>query len=225
MMPSRLRALASALVLAGLGLSGSADAARAQTLATTEPCPRYVPGEATFPVAVTGFTPGSVVRFTTADGQLVGTGVTDPAGAFTGTLSAPALSGNRTRQDVVVTASDLNGVTAPPLAVSVVRFTVSLPRRARPTSRVRFRALGFLTGSTVYLHVRRGGRTLGSYRIGTAEGPCGIAERRLRYMPLRRYRTGTYDYVFQPSARYERSVLPTFRSRIIIFRTFRRSTG
>jgi len=222
MMPRRLLALTSATVLAGVGLPAAAPA---QSLTTTEPCPRYVPGEATFPVAVSGFTPSTPVRFTTADGALVGSGVTDAAGNFAGALPAPTLRANRTRQDVVVTATDLRGVTAPPLAVSVVRFTVDLPRRARPRSRVRFRALGFPTGSTVYLHVRRSGRTLGSFRIGTAEGACGTAERRLRYMPLRSYRTGSYDYVFQPSARYDRAAAPTFRGRVLIFRTFRRTGG
>jgi len=224
MMPRRFLAAAAAVVVVVLAL-GLPAAAPAQSLATTEPCPRYVPGQATFPVSVAGFTPNSLVRFTTADGGVVGSGVTDAAGSFAGAIRAPTLSGNRTRQTQTLTATDLQGVTAPPLAITVVRFTVTLPRRARPRSRVRFRALGFPTGSTVHVHIRRGGRTLGSFRIGKAEGPCGIAERRLRYMPLRTYRTGTYDYVFQPSARYSATALPTFRGRVLIFRTLRRSRG
>jgi hypothetical protein len=201
---------------------GPAAAAPATTLSTPEACVRYVPGEQTFPVVAQGFTPNTVVRLTAQDGRLLGSGVADAAGNLTTTLLGPAPEGQRLEQTFQVTATDLAGVAAPPIAVPVVRFTVQIPRRARPSSRVRFRALGFPSGQPVFLHVRRGGRTLDSFSLGAAAGPCGIAQRRLRYMPLRRYRTGAYDYVFAGSPRYEASARPSIRLRVLITRTLRR---
>jgi len=207
---------------AALALGGGALAfpgtAQAATVATSQSCVRYVAGQPTFPVTATGFTPNTVVRVT-ADGALLGTGVSDVAGTFAAALPAPPPDG--VRGTVTVAAADVAGVTAPPLAVAVVRFTVRIPRRARPSRRVAFRTFGFPNGAHVHLHVRRGARTLGSYRIGTAAGPCGIASRRLRYMPLPSYRTGSYEYVFTTSPRYAPAAEPAIRLRVLIARTLR----
>lgn len=196
-------------------------AAEGAALVPGAPCVRLVPGEKTFALGGTGFTPGAFVRVT-ADGTAVGSVQADPTGNFADVFFGPTLASiRRTRQTFQIAADDGRGGVAPPVAVPVTRVGVKLPDRARPRSRVRYRAFGFLTGQPVYLHIRRGARARGSYRIGTAAGPCGDVERRLRYMPLRRYSTGLYDYYFQHARRFDRAQ-PFVRLRISIFRTFRR---
>jgi len=185
------------------------------------PCVRLVPGEKTFALGGTGFTPGAFVRVT-ADGTFLGSIQADPTGNFADSFFGPNLASfRRTRQTFQIAADDSRGGVAPPVAVPVSRIGADLPDRARPRSRVRYRVFGFLTGQPVYLHIRRGGRTRGTYRIGTAAGACGDVQRRLRYMPLRRYSIGVYDYYFQHARRFDRAQ-PFVRLRISIIRTFRR---
>ena len=75
-------------------------------------------------------------------------------------------------------------------------------------------------GRSLYLHIRRGGRTKGTFRIGRASGACGLTSRRLRYMPLRRWSTGTYDYWFSNTSRFRKS-RTLYGYRIDIYRRLR----
>lgn len=217
------RFASSSAILAAAALSLPAGASAA-TITSASPCPRVVPGvvERVLPLSGGGFTPNSAIRFT-ADDQPVGSAVADAAGNFAAPLFPPSFSSSRRNlQTFQIAAVDSAGVAAPAIAQAVVRLSVGLPSRSRPTRRVAFRAYGFDPGGAVYLHVRRGGRTRGSYRIGTADQPCGRASRRLRYMPLRRYSPGSYDYWFTQTPRYDRRAVPVVRARLTIFRTFRR---
>lgn len=208
-----------ALALGLLALPASASASAA-TVASAEPCVRLVPGEPTLPITATGFTPNGFVRVT-ADGQPIGSGVADAAGNFSAPFFAPTPEGRRTEQTFQLAATDSAGVAAPAVPLRVTRLTVTLPRRARPTSRVRFRAHGFRNEEPVYLHVRRGGRTLRSVRLGPAQGPCGTVSRRMKYLPLARFSAGNYDYYFNQVRRFDRKAAPTVRLRVLIFRTAR----
>jgi len=151
---------------------------------------------------------------------LYGSAQADAAGNIAAALFSPTFrSIKTTRQTFQLTADDgAGGTAAAPLQVT--RVGADLPDRARPTSRVRMRAFGFAPGQVVYLHVRRGGRTRGTFRIGRAASPCGTVSRRLRYMPLRRWSSGTYTYEFQQSRRFDRTK-PRVQLRISIFRTVR----
>jgi hypothetical protein len=212
---TRRLALTLALPAAALALPATASAA---TLAVP-PCVPTVPGERTVPVQGSGFTPGSFVRLS-ADGQATGGATADAAGNIAEMLFPPSLSSfRRNLQTFTLTATDANGVTAS-VPLQVTRVTATIPDRAKPTSRVAFRVFGFTPGRVVHVHVRRGGKTRGSFRIGRAAGPCGRTSRRLRYMPLRRFSSGTYDYVFQMSSKYDRRA-PSVRLRVSITRTIR----
>jgi hypothetical protein len=116
--------------------------------------------------------------------------------------------------------TDSSGVASAPIGLQVVKITATVPDRARPGSRVTYRVSGFDTGRRVYLHIRRGGRTRGTFRIATAQGDCGIATRRMRYMPLERYSTGTYDYYFQHTKRFD-ATAPRVKLSISITRRVR----
>jgi hypothetical protein len=211
--PRRAAALLTAGALTVLAVPSAASAAAV----LVRPCSVTLPGQRTVAVQGSGYTPGSFVRLQ-ADGQTLGAGIpVDQAGSFSTATFAPQLSSaRRNLQTFQLTATDDAGVSAA-APLQITRVTATLPSRARPRSRVRFSVFGFAPGRPVYLHVRRAGRTRGTFRIGTASAPCGRASRRLRYMPLRRYRSGTYDYVFQLSSRY-RSAEPAVRLSVSIVR-------
>jgi Bacterial Ig domain len=207
-----------AIPLAAAGIVAVPATAHAAAL-TLPPCVRYVPGAQTVPIQGTAFTPGAPVTIN-ADGQPIDSATADAAGNFSGMFFAPSLSSpTRNRQTFQITAADSAGQTSPPVAVPVTRVTVKLPSRARPRKRVRYRVFGFGSGQRVYLHVRRGGRTRGSFRIGTARGACGNLTARQRFMPLRRFSTGTYEYHFQHARRF-RPDATVVRLQVIITRTF-----
>ena len=210
------RAAARHLTAALAALAALPAAAHAATV-TVQPCSPALPGQRTVAVQGAGYTPGSTVTLV-ADGQTIGSGIpVDGTGRFTAATFAPELSSaRRNLQTFRLTATDGTGVAAA-APLQITRVTATLPSRARPRSRVRFSVFGFAPGQPVYLHVRRGDRTRGSFRIGTASAPCGRASRRLRYMPLRRFGNGVYDYVFQRTARY-RSTEPAVRLSVSIAR-------
>jgi hypothetical protein len=198
------RRMRAALAVTGAAVLFAPAGAEAATIVAPE-CSRVVLGEKTVPVQGTGFTPNSFVTLKTADGQSVGGAATDAAGNFVDSFFGPSFPTGVEQQALQLTGTDSQGVAAVPVPFNVVKITATLPDRARPTSRVRIRAYGFTPNQTVYLHIRRGGKTRGSFKISRANSACGIASRRLRYMPLKRYSTGTYDYYFQHSRKFDRS--------------------
>ena len=74
----------------------------------------------------------------------------------------------------------------------------------KPRKKVKFRMFGFQTGKRIYLHIRRGEKTKGRFTMGTANGDCGLATKRMRFMPLRNYKTGTYEYWFGHSKKFSK---------------------
>jgi hypothetical protein len=213
------RSLRLAVPIAVLVTLGGSTAAQAGTL-TVPPCVRQIPGAKTFPVQGSGFTPMSFLRVT-ADGQVIGSTQVDAAGNVNDALFPPLLSSSsRNQQTFQIAADDGAGQTFGPVAVPVTRVSVEMPARAKPASRVRYRLYGFNPGQRVYLHVRRGGKTRGTFSMGTAAGPCGTLTKRLRYMPVRRYSSGTYDYYFGHTSKFVRAQ-QIYRVKINIFRTFR----
>jgi len=188
----------------------------AASLTTSERCLRVVTGQRTFPVLSSGFTPGAVVTVT-ADGRTVGSGIADASGTWSELLPAPPITdGRRVSRTFEVTAMDSRGVFAAPITVDAIRLTARLPRRSGPRERVPYRVFGFASGRPVYLHVRRDGRTRESFRLGTPAGPCGRLSRRMRFMPLRRWSTGVYDYWFTQTRRFERDAEPAVALRVLI---------
>jgi hypothetical protein len=216
MIDKRVAALAgaagAAVALAGPAAAGAAEVA---------PGAACVGGLATgglLPITGSGFRPGATVAVT-ADGRPVASVAADSAGNFSAQVRPPALSSSkRNRQRFRLSASD-GLITAGPKPVLVTRVRVTVPSRARPTHTVRYRAFGFLPGRRIYLFVRRHGRTLGRFTLGRASGPCGDAGRRLRYMPLRHYAPGTYEYWFSHSRHYSKGTR-IYGFRIAIIRAF-----
>jgi hypothetical protein len=223
MSPRRVRFRAMAvsrpalLVLAGtLAALAVPSTASAAAVVAGQKCARS--GTPTFNMITSGWAPGASLtihlgsfgRTVTADGS----GVFSTAGS---PLTTPVL-GRPGVKTLSLTVTD--GVTtAGPARTKVVRRGVRVPARAKPAQTVRYRGYGFPLHKRLYLHVRRGGKTKGTFRIGRPGGACGLVTRKLRYMPLRRWSTGTYDYWFSNTRKFRKS-RTLYGYRISIYRKF-----
>lgn len=189
--------LAAALVsLAAPAVASAAAVAPAQKCALA--------GTPSLGLATSGWVPGSAL--TIKLGRYAHGATADGAGNFTtagNPLTAPLLPrpGVKTFKLSVTDGTTVAG----PVRTKVVARGVRVPGTAKPSSVVRYRAYGFPSHQRLYLHVRRGGSTKGSFRLGRPSGACGLLERKLRYMPLRHWSNGNYDYWFSNTSHYRKS--------------------
>jgi hypothetical protein len=213
MLVSRPALLGLAGTLAALAVPSTASAA---AVVPGQQCARA--GTPSFDLVSSGWAPGAGLsvhlgnldKAVTADAN----GVFSTAGA---PLTPPALGRPGVKR---VSLSVTDGVTtAGPVTTKVVQRGVRVPNRSKPAEVVRYRGYGFPPHKRLYLHVRRGGKTKGTFRIGRPTGVCGLVTRKLRYMPLRRWSTGTYDYWFSNTRRF-RSSRTLYGYRINIYRRF-----
>ena len=210
-------ALAPVLALAGLALAPGAQAA---TVGSQVSCVRIIPGLKTFPVFADGFPAGAFLSFK-MDGSSVGSGQADPNGHFDNAadpFNPPFLPSGVNHRTMQLSADDGTNFAGPvPLEVSNV--IVTAPSSSKPARKVRFRVFGFESGKRVYLHVRRNGATKGRFSLGKTKGACGLTTKRMRFMPVRNYRTGTYRYYFSHSKKFSKK-RAIYVAKVRIFRTF-----
>jgi len=212
----RLRTTFATLV----ALGATAASAQAAEISSGVDCVRVVEGQQTMLMNATGFTPLEFVTFS-AEGQTLQGGYADEAGSMQLAILPPVFSpSDRLQQTFQVTASDPTGITAPPIAVPMTQITVLAPKKSKPERLVRWRLFGFASAQPVWLFVRRGGKTLRRVKVGTTDGPCGTLTKRMRFLPLKRYRAGTYTYAFSHSRTYSESTY-YYSLSVRIFRTFR----
>jgi hypothetical protein len=211
------RSLYAATMAATVGAVFAPAAAQAQTPGTLVPltqCIRFVDASVqSWALQGAGFAPNAAVTIA-SDGAAFDTIQADAAGGFQSPVHAPPISGNRAT--VSITADDGQGHPAGPIQLPEVKLGVEWPSNAAARKRVLFRAYGFEAGKTVYLHIRRGGKTRGTFKIGRADSPCGVTKRRLRAMPLAHYSTGTYEFWFGATKKFDRSKEVGYR--VTIFR-------
>lgn len=197
--------------------------AGAATVGTTASCVRIFPNIPSLPIAADGFAPGSFLTFK-ADGATVGTGTADGAGHFDNfadpnTWFQPQSLQGKNVGTIQLTAEDATGVVTPPVTVKAVNINFTGPPGVvKPRKRVKFRLFGFQTGKRIYLHIRRGGKTKGRFNMGKARGACGLATKKMRFMPLRSYKPGTYEYWMGHSKTFDRN--RSIGREVSIMRTF-----
>ena len=219
-----LRRALAALSAGALATALAAAPAGAATL-TTNACVPYVKGQPTMPVLGTGFTPnGAVTLAATSKAKptplAFATAPVLPTGAFLKTTLPPAFSSpDRTIESFTLLGVDSTGPAAfATTTFSVVRFGLtSKPAPKRPTSRVRYTARGFTEGKPVYIHFRFGGVTRRTVSLGTAEGPCGIAARRMRALPTS-VRYGVWTSYTNQEKKFSRRTRPAWKDSFTIFR-------
>lgn len=172
-------------------------AASAATMTATPVKPCYGSGEQVT-LAGSGFTPSSGVNIT-RDGEFLDDVATDPTGVFGGTLTLGLDNGRQTR---TYTATDITNATLTAslqLVVSEVAVGIR-PRSGPPGRRLRIRAKGFTTGSTLWAHVIRG-RSKRHIKLGELKGLCNNLTTRRRILP-RRAPLGEYTVQFDTYRRY-----------------------
>ncbi len=210
------------LAAAALGslVAAAPAAAQAPVVAVDKPC--YIEREP-MAISTSGFVPGSSVSVQAE--QLFAAQPADPTGAalFTSETApiVPTITPDA-KTFTLTAAQDGQPLATTTFQVANFAFSVT-PSRARPTSKVRYRFSGFPTGRNVYVHVRRNGKTMGTTKLGRAQGACGTLSKRARFMPVRAGRVpfGTYTYQFDTSPKYRSTTRPALRGSVSIFRTVR----
>jgi hypothetical protein len=216
---ARRTALRGAALL--VSLAAPATAVADPAVAPSSPCVRYVetaPPAATLGVVSSGWAADTPLTFKLA-GQSVGSGTTDAAGGFDGRaqpFTPPEPKGNL--QTVALTAEDGSGAVAT-AQVKLVRLIVTVPTgRYRPSKKVTYKAFGFAPDKKLYLFVRRGGKTKGRFLLGRTRTDCGLLTKKMRFMPLRKYKPGLYEFWFSHSKTYSTKTR-IYRYTIQIFAT------
>jgi hypothetical protein len=209
------RRLLMAGIVAGLALPASADAA---SLAVDRPC---YPVNGPINVSGTGFTPNTQVQLSFSNGTSAGFATADAAGNFGGAIQAPSI--NPLEQALTLIGTDrANPANTGSAALRITRFQASTkPSRARPHKRVLYRVRGFTGGGTVYVHYVFRGKLRGTRTLGPAKPPCGVVNKRMPLLPLRKVRFGTWTLQIDTSRKYSKNTLPRLVGTLLIFRTVR----
>jgi hypothetical protein len=167
--------------LAAVAAAAAAVPASAAAADVVPDLPCYLPG-APLELGGSGWTPGATW---TASGAVSATTTVDAQGLVAaGGLSAPTITAmRRTPQTFTVDATD--GAQTAGATFQVVNPGAIWNDDGDPRGRVKWTFGGLAPGEPVYVHVRRGLKTLKTTKVGRASTPCGTASKRLRRLPLR----------------------------------------
>lgn len=191
----RLARPLAAVLLALLALLALPGAAHAAALAPLKPCyvsvtsqqggkPQIIREDMN--LAGSGFTPNALVDVQ-VDGRLERSVPADAGGNLTvSALDSPYRATGQGPFSVTA-AEQGNPANAVTVQSNVTALALSLqPRRARPTSKVRFRGRGFTGTGGVYAHYLFRGKLRKTVRLkAKAAGPCGTFTVRKRQIPLK----------------------------------------
>jgi hypothetical protein len=225
------RAMVAAAAAATFVATSGATASAAVITPGT-PCARYIPALAAqqwIPISGSGFTPNTDPSFNTVElhypnGDLGAFTPLAPDGSFTVGVFMPtefinSSSGRMKTYTLTATDRQTPGLVAS-TNVTLVRAGAAVkPARVRRNlrKRVRWSVYGAPSGARMYVHWTFKGRRRATLWLGPATGPCGIAKKRLPFLPVRA-RTGTWKVYFTAGKRFERK-RALFRIDISVIRT------
>ena len=211
----------SALAAAATALTVAAVPAVAPAASLTTDLPCYPEG---YPVTFSGsgWSPNTQWGLS-AGGSVFQSGSADVLGSFTSRVAAPNVVPDTVAPQKVTVVGTQDGSEVASVSFRVVNFMVKLDSdRGRPTGKTTWRFSGFSPGSTVYVHIRRGGKTLSNTRIGTSSSPCGTGKRRLARLPgVAHPRSGTYKVFVDGAKQYSPKTSPQMRGSYIVYTTYR----
>jgi hypothetical protein len=229
--------LAGRLALAGAAVAALAavttSTASAATLTPGTPCARYVPGVGSgqwVPVSGTGFTPNTDPRFTSVElryttGDLGGYAPLAADGSFLTNVFMPTefisdSAGRKKTYTLTATDQVTPGLTASAPITFIRAGVTTKPARVRRNVRrkVRWSVFGAPTGARMFAHWTFKGRKRATRKLGRARGACGIARKRMPFVPARP-RTGIWKVYFTRGKRYSRK-RALFRVDLSVYRTF-----
>jgi hypothetical protein len=218
--PARLAALAAGALAA---LAAPSAALAAPTLEPLKRC--YVSvGQGDderepVDIAAGGFAPGSLVDVA-VNGAVVATTQADAVGDLPpGSVNAPFQERGEAPFTVALTqqGNPVNTVSATS-KVTALELNVR-PRRARPSSRVRFTGTGFTADAPVYAHYVFRGRQRKRVMLARPHGDCGRFRVRKRQIPVRNPSSGNWTLQVDQQRRYSVSPETVFvRLSIIVQR-------
>ncbi len=217
-MPPLRRVLAAASAAALLGAGASAAPAGAAVLAVQPGCVVYVNNysDLAMQIAGTGFRPNSSVTLSTTAKtkpapKPLGSASTNAEGTFLATTGAAIFNTYKTLDQMfTLTASD--GQIGASTTFRQVRLSYSrVPSRSDPHKRVKHIARGFTIGNPVWAHFRYNGTTRANKRLGVAEGPCGIATRTMRALPVKRADFGSWRVIVDEEKKFSLGNRPQVR--------------
>ena len=231
------RALAAVVATAAL-TAVSASSAFAAAIAPGTPCARYIPGlagEQWVPVSGSGFTPNTdpasnSVELNYADGSLGGYTPLAADGSFSTGAFMPTefirSSSGRTKTYTLTATDKVTPGLVASTNITFVRVGAAIkPARVRRNlaRKVRWSAWGVPPGAKLYLHWTFKGRRYAVRKLGTAKGACGIAHKKLPFLPVAA-RTGTWK-VYYTAGKKLRRKKAFFRMDLNVFRSFSSSAA
>jgi hypothetical protein len=235
--PVRRRVLAIAAAAAALAAT-TASTASAATLSVGTPCARYLPslaGEQWVPITGSGFTPNTdpasnTVELRYTNGDLGAFTPLAADGSFNiGAFMPTEFIRSSTGRTKTYTLTATDRLTAGLVASTNVTF-VRVGADVRPARvgnnlrrRVRWSVWGPPTGATMFLHWTFKGRRHAVRKLGTAKGACGIAHKKLPFLPAAP-RSGTWKVYFTVGRKLNRR-RALFRIDLNVFRTFSSSAA
>jgi hypothetical protein len=192
-------AIAAALLLA------APAGASAATFTLDQPCVREESGVG---FSLAGFAPNAFVRLL-QNSDLIDAIQMGDNGGFEGNFPSFA-NGDLTARAVTITATDDAGITlTQPLGVVDLLVGMS-PSKARPATKVTFKALGFVEGGTLYAHYTYSKSETKKIPVKTVKlgklGPCGALNKKMKQLPLKHPKPGVYEIQFDTNPAYKRQV-------------------
>jgi hypothetical protein len=233
-MKRALTALATGAALTAV----AASSAGAATIAPGTACARYVPslaGAEWVPISGSGFTPNSdpannTVELNWTNGDLGGFTPAAADGSFSIGVFMPSefirSSTGRTKTYTLTATDRLTPGLVASTNVTFVRVGAAVrPARVRRNlgRTVRWSVWGPPTGARIYMHWTFKGRRYAVRTLGRARGACGIAHKRLPFLPAAP-RTGTWKVFFTAGRKLRRS-RALFRIDLSVIRTFSSSAA
>jgi hypothetical protein len=229
-----LRHATAAGVIAAAAALAAAPGAGAATITPTAQCFPYVPslaGEHYVGLTGSGFTPNTDpalanVALTWDGGDLAGYTPLAADGSFppTGFLMPSDFidrkAGHVKTYNVTATDNNTPGLTAA-TQVTFVRASVSTKPsslRNHLSRKVIWAVYGAPSGAPLYAHWVFKGKRYATRSLGTANGPCGIARKRVSFLPVKP-RTGTWRVYITNGKAFKRENW-LFRYDLTVFRTF-----
>lgn len=198
----RLRSAALPALLTSTALVTPA-AAQGATLTATPTKPCYGTNDRVA-LAGTGFTPNGQVTLMQGQRTLTPAATADAAGNLGGRAIVQPISANEEVSPYTATDRTDPAIVA---ATAPIRFsrTAVTGTKAGDRGLIQIvRARGFTTGSrTLYAHIRRGGRTLKSLRIGRLKNACRTLRVRRRFFD-QSANPGRYPIFFDTHRRYKK---------------------
>jgi len=216
------------LALAGAGalaLPAAASAATAAALDKT--C--YVAGQPAT-LALFGFSPNAMVSLTSTGLPPVKV-ATDATGSFAASFPPPPstdlLKRPRSREFGITATEDANPANTATATSRVAPLAFATDKGAKsPKVKRSWYFTGWEVGKPIYAHFRFGGRTKGTYKFGTATGPCGEYKRRAPGIAIKgRVSVGTWTVQVDQSPTYSTKTMPSLKAQSPVFAVARRRSA